>query len=76
LPNGNTLITEDNRGHVFEITKTGEIVWEFYTPSVYISEDKKQGKKRAAIYRMTRVRHPESYSRLKDLITDPNLPIE
>ena len=29
LPNGNTLITETNNGRAFEITKSGEIVWEF-----------------------------------------------
>jgi len=32
LPNGNTLVT-DRRGHrVLEVTPTGEVVWEFYTP--------------------------------------------
>ena len=29
LANGNTLITESDRGRVFEITPEGEIVWEF-----------------------------------------------
>lgn len=29
LPNGNTLISEDLRGHVFEVTRAGEIVWRF-----------------------------------------------
>ncbi len=32
LPNGNTLVV-DRRGHrVLEVTPTGEVVWEFYTP--------------------------------------------
>jgi hypothetical protein len=31
LANGNTLITEDNTGRVFEVTKDKEIVWEFNT---------------------------------------------
>lgn len=32
LPNGNTLVV-DRRGHrVVEVTPTGEVVWEFYTP--------------------------------------------
>jgi hypothetical protein len=35
LPNGNTLITEAYKGRVFEITKDGEIVWEFYNPNQY-----------------------------------------
>lgn len=32
LPNGNTLITETDFGRSFEITREGEIVWEFYNP--------------------------------------------
>jgi len=33
LPNGNTLITESDRGRAFEITRQGGMVWEFYNPS-------------------------------------------
>ncbi len=33
LLNGNTLITESNSGRAFEITSSGEIVWEFYNPN-------------------------------------------
>lgn len=33
LPNGNTLITESENGRGFEVTKEGEIVWEFYNPN-------------------------------------------
>jgi hypothetical protein len=32
LPNGNTLIAESDRGHAFEVTPAGEIVWEFWNP--------------------------------------------
>ena len=32
LPNGNTLVTETDLGRAFEITREGEIVWEFYNP--------------------------------------------
>lgn len=32
LPNGNTLISESDRGRAFEVTPDGEIVWEFYNP--------------------------------------------
>lgn len=32
LPNGNTLIAESDRGRLFEVTREGEIVWEFRTP--------------------------------------------
>lgn len=33
LPNGNTLITETDRGRAFEVTSDGEIVWEFVNPA-------------------------------------------
>jgi hypothetical protein len=32
LPNGNTLITESDRGRAFEVTQEKEIVWEFHNP--------------------------------------------
>lgn len=32
LANGNTLITESDNGHVFEVTGSGEIVWEYWNP--------------------------------------------
>lgn len=50
LPNGNVLITESERGRAFEITRDGDIVWEFHNPD--IDEGKRQ---RAAIYRVTRI---------------------
>lgn len=34
LPNGNTLITESNKGRAFEVTPNGDIVWEFFVPHV------------------------------------------
>lgn len=32
LPNGNTLITESNRGRAFEVTADKRIVWEYMSP--------------------------------------------
>ncbi len=32
LANGNTLITESDNGRALEVTRGGEIVWEFYNP--------------------------------------------
>lgn len=32
LPNGNTLINESDNGRAFEITRDGEIVWEYINP--------------------------------------------
>lgn len=33
LPNGDTLITESDGGRLFEVTPSGEIVWEFVNPA-------------------------------------------
>ena len=52
LPNGNTLVTESNRGRVFEITQAGEIVWEFLNPEV-------RRNARGAIYRLHRLTNEE-----------------
>lgn len=62
LPNGNILVTESDKGHVFEVTYSGEIVWEFYNPEI-----KKGDKKRAAIYRMMRITNTENYPFLERL---------
>lgn len=32
LPNGNTLICEGGKAHLFEVTPEGEIVWDFISP--------------------------------------------
>jgi len=32
LPNGNTLVTESDNGRAFEVTRGGQIVWEFVSP--------------------------------------------
>jgi hypothetical protein len=50
LPNGNTLITDSNKGRVFEITSDGEMVWEFYAPTI----SQKGEILRPTIYRMKR----------------------
>ena len=56
LPNGNTLITESNKGHVVEITSDGEIVWEWFNPEIRVDY-----KERAVVYRMERITDPENY---------------
>jgi Arylsulfotransferase (ASST) len=48
LTNGNTLICESMRGHVFEVTRKGEIVWEFRNPEM-------RNEKRKTIYRFMRI---------------------
>lgn len=54
LPNANTLITESDRGRVFEVTPHGEMVWEYYNPTVREAQ-----KSRSAIYRMARIASSE-----------------
>jgi len=68
LPNGNTLITESEKGHVFEVTPEGKVVWEFYNP--WINRESKQ---RRAIYRMDRITNPDKHSfslKLKNIFND------
>ena len=48
LPNGNVLITESTKGRVFEVTRAGEMVWEFWNP-----DETEEGARRQ-IYRMQR----------------------
>jgi hypothetical protein len=48
LPNGNTLITESDRGYVVEVTPGHEIVWRYANPDV------RDDGTRIAIWRMTR----------------------
>ncbi len=33
LPNGDTLVTESDRGRAFEVTRDGRIVWEYVNPA-------------------------------------------
>ena len=51
LSNGNVLITESAHGRVFEVTRQGEIVWEFWNPDFSAEGPRRQ------IYRMYRVPH-------------------
>ena len=38
LPNGNTLITEGQKGRIFEVTPANEVVWEYVSPFVVPSQ--------------------------------------
>jgi hypothetical protein len=66
MPNGNTLITESDKGRVFEVTPQGQIVWEFYNPQTSEKDGKIQ---RAVIYRMMRITNPQDYPKVKELIS-------
>ncbi|MDG2304630.1 MAG: arylsulfotransferase family protein [Candidatus Binatia bacterium] len=55
LPNGNTLVVESGKGRVFEVTRSGEIVWDFFNPDIIETKGKRH---RANIYRMPRLPRP------------------
>jgi hypothetical protein len=54
LANGDTLITDSNSGRLFEVTRSGETVWEYLTTDVRPSSDG-TGFERVAIYRGRRL---------------------
>jgi hypothetical protein len=55
LSNGNTLVTESERGRVLEVTRAGEIVWEFLNPDTRAAQN---GQQRRRIYRMASPSRP------------------
>jgi hypothetical protein len=52
LANGNWLITESEKGRVFEKTSSDEIVWDYYYP--HSLEDPEDGLVRDDVYRAYR----------------------
>ena len=52
LPNGNTLICEGSKGHLFEVTEEGDVVWSFVNP-YHAAHD------RGSIYRCQRYTESE-----------------
>jgi outer membrane protein assembly factor BamB len=40
LPNGNLLVTESCAGRLLEVTRAGEVVWEFRNPAQLDSDDR------------------------------------
>ncbi len=57
LASGNTLVCEGVKGRVFEITRAGEIVWDFWSPLGGDIEPSKTGGKAPpnALFRATRI---------------------
>jgi len=51
LPNGNTFINEGENGRFFEVTPSGEIVWEYINPYFYVG----RGLATNRVYRAWRV---------------------
>jgi hypothetical protein len=44
LPNGNTFIDEGQSGRLFQVTREGDIVWEYVNPYVRTGKDKLTGR--------------------------------
>jgi len=63
LPNGNTLICEGTSGRIFEITKDGEIIWEYVH---YLDQKDKIGSRSFPVY--SAYRYGMDYSGLKNKI--------
>ncbi|MBM4269094.1 MAG: hypothetical protein FJ144_21215 [Deltaproteobacteria bacterium] len=59
LPNGNVLVTESTKGRVFEVTRGGEIVWDYWNTDFRESDGQ-----RRTIYRMYRMSH-ERFAELR-----------
>lgn len=57
LPNGNTLVCEGVKGRVFEITRAGEVVWDYWSPLGGEIQPTKTGGKAPpnALFRATRI---------------------
>jgi hypothetical protein len=52
LPNGNILVTDTAKGHVFELDRDENLVWDFWNPIVTENKGKLQ---RRTLYRMSRL---------------------
>lgn len=59
LPNGNLLITESERGRAFELTRKGEVVWDYFNPVTKVTEEAgRKSVSRATIPLMFRLTEP------------------
>lgn len=47
LPNGNTFIDEGQKGRLFQVTRDGDIVWEYVNPYFHRGHDAQSGKETA-----------------------------
>ena len=54
LPNGNTLICEGTFGRIFEVTESGDTVWEYINPVYAAPPNKPEGSPRNALFRAYR----------------------
>jgi hypothetical protein len=53
LPSGNTLVCDGPKGRVFEVTRAGTIVWEYWSP--FGGDLKAEGVDGKALFRATRI---------------------
>jgi hypothetical protein len=65
LPNGNILVTDTVRGRVFEMDRKGEVVWDFFNPSILPQQGKRE-----TIYRCHRLTDTLQYPFLKRFVSD------
>jgi hypothetical protein len=78
LPNGNTFIDEGQSGRLFQVTRDGEIVWEYVNPYFRAGKDSLTGRPTASntLYRGQPVPYewvPASTRRSEKPVTAPDL---
>lgn len=78
LPNGNTFIDEGQKGRLFQVTRDGEIVWEYVNPYPRRGKDPLSGKPTAnnQLYRGQPVPYdwvPDGTPRSERAVTAPEL---
>ena len=71
LPNGNTLITEGADGRIFEVTATGEIVWEYVSP--YFTEGQTPTNRVYRAYRLPYSWVPQLEKPIERRVVPPNV---
>lgn len=72
LPNGNLLITESDRGHVFEVTRSGDVVWDFWNPRFH--DGRRETVYRAWRWSMDDLRDLRVPDRLRSAVVPPRGP--
>ncbi len=74
MPNGNTVINEGNKNRIFEVTKDGDIVWDYVSPYNY----KDYPMTNAYIYRSYRVPYDwvPQLQKPREVPVTPRMPVQ
>lgn len=75
LPNGNTMICESTTEHFFEVTRDGQIVWD-YQNTVGVNGPLTQGELFSNAFIFKAIRYPANYPAFNDKTINATEPIE